>query len=225
MTPKQVVLDAHRRQHFNHFVGMASPHFGVTVNVDITDFLGVARTAGVRFTPALVYLITRAAVAVPSFRWRARSAGAAGWEVVEHATLRPSWAVPTAVSSAFSFCTVAYDADPVAFHRAAEETAERMRTTPSFSDEPGADDYLFLSAFPWASFTSVTHAMPGGPAGDSVPRIVWGKYFRQGDRTLMPLAVQAHHALVDGSEIGEYYRQLRLLLGRSEQIFEKLINS
>lgn len=95
-----------------------------------------------------------------------------------------------------------------------------METAPSFEDEEGADNYLFLSAFPWASFTSITHAMHHHP-GDSVPRITWGKYFKQGDRVLMPLGVQAHHAIVDGSDLGKYYQKIQRLLNQSEEIFKK----
>jgi chloramphenicol O-acetyltransferase type A len=42
---------------------------------------------------------------------------------------------------------------------------------------------------------------------DSVPRIVWGKYFRQEGKIMLPLSVQAHHALVDGKQIGMYFEQ------------------
>lgn len=203
---------------------MANPHFGVTVNVDITEFLNVVRRSPtLRFTPAMVYLITRTAVEVKQFRWRVRRSEGrdpGAMNIIEHASLRPSWAVPTANSSAFSFCTVPYDADPVAFHAAAEAMTERMKHNPSFEDEPGADDYLFLSTFPWASFTSITHAMPAGEQSDSVPRIVWGKYFKEGAKSLMPLAVQAHHGVVDGSELGAYCQLIQQYLHKSEQIFE-----
>ncbi|MEO1413610.1 MAG: CatA-like O-acetyltransferase, partial [Bacteroidota bacterium] len=87
----------------------------------------------------------------------------------------------------------------------------RMQQNPSMEDEAGRDDYLFLSAVPWVSFTSVQHAMPYHP-GDSVPRIVWGKYFREGDRTQLPFSVQAHHAVVDGWHVGQYLQTLQALL-------------
>ncbi len=220
----KVPLDPHRQAHFAHFNAMANPHFGITADVDITEFLAlVRRSPTLRFTPAIVYLIARTSMEIPAFRWRIRRCegedkGAV--EIVEHENLRPSFAVPTANSSAFSFCTVVYDADPVAFHAAAEAMMERMKTDPSFEDEPGADDYLFLSSFPWASFTSITHAMPAGDQSDSVPRIVWGKYYQRDGKTLMPLAVQAHHAVVDGSDLGRYYQLFQQLLKKSEKIFE-----
>ena len=219
----KISLDPHRQAHFAHFNGMANPHFGITADVDITAFLDcVRRSPTLRFTPAMVYLITRAAMEVSTFRWRVRGcSGEDGStvEIIEHVSLRPSFAVPTAASSAFSFCTVPYEADTVRFHAAAEAMMERMRTEPSFEDDPGADDYLFLSTFPWASFTSVTHAMPVGETTDYVPRIVWGKYYERDGQQWLPLAVQAHHALVDGSELGRYYQLIQRDLRAAAKIF------
>lgn len=225
---KKITFDTHRQAHFAHFNGMANPHFGITAEVDITDFLDcVRRSPTLRFTPAMVYLISKAALEVKPFRWRIRRCkGEDGEavEVIEHSNLRPSFAVPTAKSSAFSFCTVPFDEDALAFHSAAEAVMERMKTAPSFEDEPGADDYLFLSTFPWASFTSVNHAMPGGDDSDSVPRIVWGKYRKTEGKTMMPLAVQAHHAVVDGSDLGRYYQTIEHFFKKSEDIFELFLN-
>lgn len=206
----------HERKHFDFFRAMDQPHFGITANVDITDFLELVRgSAELRFTPAIAYLIARTANEIPQFKRRIR-----GDEVVEHEVVRPSFTVPTNKAEVFSFCTVNYVPDAWAFHQAAQERMEQMKTNPSFEDEQGKDDYLFLSAFPWASFTSVQHAMHTSPA-DSVPRIVWGKYFKVAEKVLMPIAVQAHHAVVDGSHLGRFYQLIQQYLRKGEEIFPK----
>ena len=93
------------------------------------------------------------------------------------------------------------------FLQSAKKRIDTMYTNPSFEDEQGRDDYLFLSAMPWVSFTGVQHAMHYHP-GDSVPRITWGKFFEQNEKVLMPVSVQAHHALVDGRHMGHYFEFL-----------------
>ena len=85
-------------------------------------------------------------------------------------------------------------------------------------DEVNRDDYLFLSAIPWVSFTSFAHAMHYEPA-DSVPRFTWGKYFKEGDKILMPLSVQAHHAVVDGRHTGKYFQQFQKYMQHPMSIF------
>jgi chloramphenicol O-acetyltransferase type A len=132
--------------------------------------------------------------------------------------VQPSFTVPTEVSEVFSFCTVDYDPEASVFIERALATIERMKTNPDFEDEPGRDDFLFMSAIPWVSFTGLSHAMHYTPA-DSVPRISWGKYFKQDNKVLMPLAVQAHHATVDGRDMGRYFQQVEALFARIDELF------
>jgi chloramphenicol O-acetyltransferase type A len=47
---------------------------------------------------------------------------------------------------------------------------------------------------------------------------VWGKFFQQGDRILLPLGVQGHHALIDGVHIGRFYREIETYLQEPELI-------
>ncbi|MEM1214120.1 MAG: CatA-like O-acetyltransferase [Bacteroidota bacterium] len=198
--------DPHRRKHFEFFNGMDQPHFSLVANVNIASLLAVVKEKRLPFNTAVVYVLARAANELPVFRWRIRDQS-----VVEHPSVQPSFTVPTEASSVFSFCTVTYDADPQVFLTRAAEVLRAMQTNPSLEDEPGRDDYLFLSAIPWVSFTSLTHAMHYNPV-DSVPRISWGKYFWQGEQCWMPLGVQAHHALVNGNDLGDYYQRVQELL-------------
>ena len=73
------------------------------------------------------------------------------------------------------------------------------------------DELLFLSTLPWLSYTALVQPVPV-PA-DSNPRITWGRYFEQGGRTLLPVTVLCHHALVDGVHIARFFRELEDRLG------------
>ncbi|MEL6656218.1 MAG: chloramphenicol acetyltransferase [Bacteroidota bacterium] len=203
----------HRKKHFEFFRSMDQPHFNLVANVDISGFLEVVKSRKLPFTPYMVYVLSKVANDIPVFRWRIR-----GEQVVEHESVQPSFTVPTEVSEVFSFCTVEYHPDRDTFVQRAQDTIARMKNDPDFEDEEGRDDYLFMSAIPWVSFTGLSHAMHYSPA-DSVPRISWGKYFEQNGRTLMPLAVQAHHAVVDGSDMGRYFQGVEALLATAKPLF------
>ena len=205
--------DPHRKKHFDFFRAMNQPHFNLVANVDITGFLKVVKQKKLPFTPYMVYALSKVANDISVFRWRIR-----GEQVVEHESVQPSFTVPTEASDVFSFCTVAYHPDRDTFVERAKATIERMKEDPNFEDEEGRDDYLFMSAIPWVSFTGLTHAMHYSPV-DSVPRISWGKYFEQNGRILMPLSVQAHHAVVDGSDMGRYFQKAEELLVTDKLLF------
>lgn len=197
------LTNPHRQKHFEFFRQMDNPHFNICANVDITKYLKRIKEEQIPFTPAMVYALTNVANAIPAFRQRIRGA-----ELVEHETVHPSFSVVTEISDVFSFCYVAYQSDFKAFVKATLEAIEAMKKNPSFEDEEGRDDFLFMSSFPWVSFTSFQHAMHYSPS-DSVPRIAWGKYFTEGEKILMPLSVQAHHAVVDGAHVGHYFQQIQ----------------
>lgn len=187
-----------RRDHFEKFINFDHPHFGMCANVDLTRFYPFIKQRDISFTVATVYLLARAANAIPEFRYRIRSGG-----VVEHETVHPS-ATVLVKEELFSFCTFTYVEDFSLFASEAAKQIAGVQQHPTLEDDPGSDELLFMSAIPWVSFTSFMHPMHLKPA-DSVPRFAWGKFFKDGETLKMPLSVHAHHALMDGIHIGKYY--------------------
>ena len=94
-----------------------------------------------------------------------------------------------------------------------QEKAKRERSIDEEEEE--VYEKFFVSTLPWVSYTALVQAVPI-PA-DSNPRITWGKYFVQGNRTLLPVSVLCHHALVDGVHLAHFYELL-------EEQFALLIN-
>lgn len=185
---------------------MNHPHFNITANVDVTSFVGEIKKKKLPLTYSLVHVLSETANEIKEFRWRIRNE-----EVIEHETVHPSFTVPTDEADVFSFCTVDFQRELKDFISEAERERSQMKKNPSIEDEPGKDDLLFMSAIPWVSFTSMQHAMSYHPH-DSVPRISWGKFFQQEGKTMMPLSVQAHHALVDGRHMGAYFQKIEAAL-------------
>lgn len=206
---KVVFTNSHRKNHFDFFNGMNHPHFNITANVDVTNFLISVKEQQLPLTYSLVHLLSKAANGIKEFRWRIRNN-----EIIEHDMVHPSFTVTTDDADVFSFCTVAFDDNRTAFIEEAKRISQLMKSDPSIKDEPDRDDYLFMSAIPWVSFTGISHAMNYHPH-DSVPRISWGKFFQQNGRQLMPLAVQVHHALVDGRHMGMYFENVENYLNVS----------
>ena len=202
--------DPHRRRHFEFFLSFSHPHFNICANVDITKMLGAVKGASLPFMPCVVWLVSKVANEMPEFRQRIR-----GEQVVEHDAVHPSFTINTDVSDVFSFCEVKYGEDFADFIERAKAKIAILKMDPTFEDEPGRDDYLFLSSLPWVSFTSIQHAMRYHPH-DSNPRIVWGKFFEESGKMKMPLSVQAHHALVDGKHAGMFFEKFEQLCQHPE---------
>ena len=199
-----------RREHFKLFSAFDHPQFSICANVDLTAFCPVVKRRGISFTLAIVYVVTRASNAIPEFRYRIRAG-----QVVEHEIVHPSFTI-LVDDDVFSFCTIDYIEDFPAFAAGAAKGIAYVKEHPTVEDEPGRDDLLFLTAIPWVSFTSF-----GGPMlhpGDSIPRYAWGKFFQDGESLKMPLAVEVHHALIDGVHVGKFYTRVQDYLQQPEVV-------
>lgn len=194
-----------RREQFDLFKTFGSPYFSITADVDITAYRHALPKGG-RFTVGLVFALAVAANAVPEFRQRIR-----GDDVIEFDVVHPSIIV-LRDDEAFRFCAFPYAQDFAEFSKDAPERIDRARVATSMFDFEDQDDFLFLTGLPWISFTGVMHASPTQKP-DSVPRIAWGKYRQVGERILLPLNVQVHHALVDGIHVGRFYSKVEQVLG------------
>jgi chloramphenicol O-acetyltransferase type A len=187
-----------RRQHFEFFNAFDNPHFGLCANVDLTAFYPFMKQHGFSINVGIVYCIARAANAIPEFRYRIREG-----EVVEHEITHPATTILTK-DGLFNFCTFDYIENFSTFKTRAEKLIAETQKDPALKIKPGQDDLLYTTAIPWVSFTKFMHPMHFHPV-DSIPRFAWGKFFEAGDRLLMPLDVQAHHALMDGLHMGRFF--------------------
>jgi len=211
--PREIDLESWpRRRHFEMFRGFAYPYFNLCVDMDVAPLVRAraACDATSSFTAQLVHALAWAANGVPELRQRIRGNG-----VIEHAVVHPSITV-LMENETFGFCLFEYTEDAGSFVRSAAAAMERARAAPSVEDEPGRDDFLFMTSIPWVSFTSMMHPVPLDPP-DSVPRIAWGRYRNEGTRRPMPLSLHAHHGLVDGLHAGRFFERARRRLDDAEQ--------
>ncbi len=187
-----------RKEHFAYFLTMGYPYAGATVQVDITDFLRKIKAAGESLFLSLLYEVAAAANAVPEFRQRILDG-----RIIQYTSCPTSHTV-LKEDGTFAYCRLDCSKHRAVFLPYALDAQERAKAIGTIREDPGESrGLLFISCLPWISYTSLVQAVPC-PA-DSNPRISWGKYFESGGRMLLPLSVLAHHALVDGKHLGDFY--------------------
>ena len=193
-----------RRSHYEFFKAMAYPYVGLTANVDVTNILAAVKKHGGSAFLGYLWVAANAANSVPELRQRIVED-----KIVEfdHCDTAHTVALPDG-----TFCNCATDC-----RRSFEEFlvygAERQEEAKKRHGfvQPGDDEtnLMFVSCVPWVSFTQVIQPTPY-PA-DCNPRIVFGKFFKDGEKTMMPLSIQCNHALVDGRHVGEFYQAFERL--------------
>ena len=193
-----------RRDHYLLFRKYERPYFSVTVDVDVTRIWKQSRKPGSpSFFLTSVFLMPNAVNDVEAFRLRLRPRGV--WRhdriAVGPTILRPD--------DTFGFARF----EPArSFDRfVAQSTAAIARAMQRGVREPARppDDVVYHSVLPWFRFRAYANALPGR---DSIPRIVFGQVTREGRRMTMPVAVEVHHAVVDGLDVARFFERFNQAL-------------
>lgn len=200
---------------FDYFRTMADPWAGITVPVDITDFLEALH--GRPFFLSYLYAVMRAANAVPELRRRFLPDG----QVVEYDHCDPSYTVMKPDGTGvYVYCLLqsdltSYEAFVAEGQRAQRETLARGTLT----EEGDTLSHFFVSCVPWLYYTQIKE--PSAGADDSNPRFAWGKYQEQNGRVLLPMSLFINHALCDGWHVTQFYQGLERELAALSAYFRR----
>ena len=179
---------------------MAYPYVGLTADVDVTPLAEYRARSGCPFFLTLLYCVARAANSVPQLRQRIVDGEI--WEF----DVCPSSFIVAKPDETYAYCQVRTDLPLTEFLPYAEERKNAARTDGNIEEDEDALPCFFISTLPWMRYTSLIQPAPS-PA-DSNPRITWGKAEIRGGRTVLPLTLLCHHALVDGLHISRFYAAL-----------------
>lgn len=197
-----------RRAALEHFRHMAQPAFSVTVTVDVTGLRERAARHGA--TPWLAYhhAALEAANGIDAMR---QTLSADGRGVREFGTIHASTTVLRDDGS-FGFVTLPRELSLARFAAYAKPHVERVRQASGdlfAADQPGdvrPQTLVHMTAVPWLAFTAFTHARG---QGDDRPKLAFGRFTPAGERLLMPVALDVHHALCDGVHVGRFFERLQ----------------
>jgi chloramphenicol O-acetyltransferase type A len=195
-----------RRDHFVLFRSYAQPFFSVCVDVDVTRLWHASRRPGQpSFFLASLYLMLKAANDIEAFRLRLRKRGV--W-LHDRVAVGPTIARD---DDTFGFARLELTDTLTRFAVHGEAAIARIREERQLASGKGKDDaIIFHSTLPWFRFTSFTNALPGGD--DSIPRVVFGKCVAEGKSMTMPVAIEVHHALVDGADVAKFVEHFQTAL-------------
>ncbi len=195
----EIDLDSwERKATFEFFRDYKDPFFNIAANVDVSRLYSFCKTRGLPFSIAALYCSIAAANEIREFRLRM-----IGEKVVEFDRIEATQTILND-DNTFSFCYFPWRETIEEFVEVGRAAREKYGAMRSFDVETERLDLIYYSVIPWVSFTSFKHANSGDNRR-SVPRMVFGKMFMQGERRLMPFSVEGHHCLMDGFHIGRYF--------------------
>lgn len=192
-----------RTAHYQAFRNRMQPQYGITFDLDITDFLQGIRGKGYSFTFAFIYAVTSCANQIEAFRCRIVDGKPAVYDVVN-----TSFTYLGKGAELYKVVYVPMRESMEEYVKLARETEERQTTY--FPKEMRDDIYQF-SPNPWVSYRHISHT-DSGDRDNAIPLFDWGKFYEKDGKILLPFSVQVHHAFVDGIHIGKLAELLQSYL-------------
>ena len=192
-----------RRTHFDYFRSLQNPMLGITAEVDVTALRDFCKARGCSFYLAFTHVAALAANGVPELRRRIRDGG-----IVEYDACGTSHVEPLD-DGTYCYCTLYHDREWDAWLPYAEAARAACRERGSIEEDDDVEGLYFVTSLPWLRYTQLIQPTAGGD--ESNPRISWGRF--EADwrgRLMMPVTLLAHHALLDGAQVAQFYKNLEI---------------
>lgn len=198
-----------RKEHYQFFKDFQEPFFGITANVDCTKAYNYAKDNELSFFLYYMYQSMATVNAIEEFRYRIEDGKVVCYDKIHCSTTALN------ANDLFAFAFMPYTDKFENFYAQAQEEVAKIKriTTMNVDENSGRLDVIHYSTVPWISFTALTHERNFAIV-DSIPKITFGKYFKEGDKLLLPVSINVHHGLMDGYHVGQYFKLFQELLDK-----------
>jgi len=194
-----------RKSYFDHYFNQIRCTYSITINIDITNVLSFKDRNKVKLYPLLIYVISKAVNKYEEFRTAINDRGEIGvWE-----TLSPCYTVFHKDSESFSNIWTEWNDDLNLFLSNFEQDSKRFGQIDRIDAKPNTPANVFpISSLPWTTFTGFNlNIFADGTY--LLPIFTYGKYFKDGNRYLIPLSIQVHHAVCDGFHVSRLINEIQ----------------
>ncbi len=195
-----------RKSHFEFFMTMDEPFYGLTVEVDVTKAYKKAKELNTSFFIYYLYATLKTMNQLPAFKLRIDNG-----KVFQHDRIDASSTI-LKENETFGFSHIIYHNDIEIFKKSVQKEINRVQQTNTLltKDDYG-DNIIHFSAIPWVNFTALTHAR-SFKYTDSSPKVSIGKMIDKKGKKFFNVALFAHHGLVDGIDMGRFFDLFQAIL-------------
>ena len=187
-----------RKEFYEHFINEVVCSYSVVVNIDITNLKGQ------RLYPTMIWLLTKTVNGMPQFRTALTDDGVGIFD-----DMHPMYTVFNKENENFSGIWSYFSKDYGEFLKSYETDIAEYSLSRRYAPKEGTPPNAFnISMIPWLEFTSF-NANVYDEGKFLLPIFTMGKYFEREGRRMLPLAIQAHHAVCDGYHIGMFVEKLQ----------------
>ncbi len=202
-----------RKEYFDYYYNNIKCKYTLNYNLDITELLIRSKEYKLRFFPTFLYTIMRAVNQNKEFRMSFNEEGKLGyWNYV-----LPSYTIFHEEDKTFSDIWSEYDEPFLGFYNNIVTDMENYKNVRGIKARPGRPlNFCSVSSVPWLSFTGFSQDTYS-ESKLLFPLIRFGKYFIEGDKSLLPFAVFVNHAVADGYHTSKLINDIQGYCNRCEE--------
>lgn len=188
--------------------------YSMTINLDITGLKNKIEIKQLKFFPVILYGLSKFVNKYKEFRMDLNEDGELGY----YDKINPIFTVFEEAQEQFYQVWIKYDDDFEVFYQNYLLDMKNYQQQEIKSSKLLLEKNVFnVSCVPWVSFTGFNLNLAKG-YDYYLPIFTIGKYFEQGEKILLPLAIQVHHGVCDGFHLSRFINDLQEWLDKTAEI-------
>ncbi len=193
-----------RKESFSHYFNDVPCTYSMTVELDISAFYAKTKVLKINFFPAVLYVISKVVNRHTEFRMDFDKNKNVGY----YSHSNPCYTVFHAETETITNLWTEYNDNIDIFMQNYSDDMSRFKHD-CHNSKPLLHSNIFnVSCIPWTSFKGFNLNIQKG-YDYLLPIFTIGKYFDIGDKKILPLAVQVHHAVCDGFHLSRFINELQ----------------
>ncbi len=193
-----------RKHSYHHYFESVPCTYSMTVNLDITNFLNTISSNDQKLFPVFLYSLSQMVNSHKEFRMDMDENKNVGF----YDYTNPCYTVFHSETETITNVWTEHTTELAVFLKRYHDDMSRYKHDYIQSKPLTGKNYFNVSYIPWTSFTGFTLNLQRG-YDYLLPIFTMGKYFPEGEKRMLPLAIQVHHAVCDGFHLSRFVNELQ----------------
>ncbi len=198
-----------RKRIYNFFTKETGGSFSVSANIDITSFKHNIKNNAEKFFPNLLFGICSVINNRQEFKMDIDENGNLGYYDIIH----PCYTVFHQEEEMFTLLWTEFSDNKNTFMLNYNNDMDLYGNKPFEQKDMPHKNIFHISAMPWLSFTGVNLSMQD-KYENLIPLYTIGKFFEENGKIMLPFAIHANHATLDGFHVSRLFAELEEWFGK-----------
>ena len=181
----------------------------MTVDIDVTALIEYVHAHGLKFYPAMMWVVSKAINQREEFKY--------GWDkegnLIHWDYISPYYADFHKDDEQFVKLVTEYSDGLFEFHARFFSDKERYKDLRAFDLTEHSLNTFDVSCLPWIKYKSFDiHVFDEGKY--LAPVVTWGKYETENGKTVLPLSMNIHHAVADGWHLSRFFADVHEIINK-----------